>query len=184
MTAQSPTRLGRLTHGRRWVVSVCTAVVLVVGGDALNDAFAAPSSAAAVGRDSSTGQDGTSGGGASATEVVQVLSTCARAVNTERPPNSALAICRGVATAPWETNHTRTDAHILLGRALGRLGRFAEALDAAYAAKQLNADDSDVHLFEAWVLLKLRRLDEARRAAQTVVSRKWWKLVLAPLRAG
>ena len=63
----------------------------------------------------------------------------------------------------------RIDAHILLGRALGRLDRFAEALDTVHAAKRLNADDPDIYGFEAWVLLNLQRLEDARAAAQTAI---------------
>ena len=71
--------------------------------------------------------------------------------------------------APWETNHTRADAHIALGRALGRLGRLAEALDAAQAAIALNPNDPKTHLFDAWVLLKLNRLTEAGEVAKTAL---------------
>lgn len=163
MRAQSVTRPGRLARGHRWVASVCAAVVLWVGAVSGNDALAASSLfAAATGRDSGAGASPT-------TEVARDLSSCKSAVGVARPSTAALMICRGVATALWETNHTRIDAYVLLGRALGRLGRFPEALDAAYAAKQLNADDPDTYLFEAWVLLNLHRLEEARGAAQTAI---------------
>ena len=104
-----------------------------------------------------------------ATQIAQNLAGCRDAVSVERPGAAALATCRGVATAPWETNHTRVDAYIALGRALGRLGRFASALDAAYAAKALNLDTADLFLFEAWVLLKLNRLPEANAAARRAI---------------
>ena len=148
-------------------MAVGVAVALAVSAAPCSDvhaASAASASGVADGRSSSATHDGPS-----ATDVAQDLAACESAVSVERPPLSALATCRGVATAPWETNHTRIDAHILLGRALGRLDRFAEALDTVQAAKRLNADDPDIYGFEAWVSLNLQRLEDARAAAQTAI---------------
>ena len=168
MMAQNLMWLEGLTRGRqRAAMAVGVAVTLAVSAAPCSDvhaASAASASGVADGRSSGATHDGPS-----ATDVAQDLATCESAVSVERPPLSALATCRGVATAPWETNHTRIDAHILLGRALGRLDRFAEALDTVHAAKRLNADDPDIYGFEAWVLLNLQRLEDARAAAQTAI---------------
>ena len=163
-----PMRTGRSPLARRWLLLAGVAVALFALGANENRARAASGSEAALSVADSRGSDAARGGG-SATQVAQNLAGCRDAVSAERPDAQALATCRGVATAPWETNHTRVDAYIALGRALGRLDRFADALDAAHAAKALNLRTADLFLFEAWVLLKLNRLPEANAAARRAV---------------
>ena len=146
LVKQSVQNSGLTARLRRWAFCACTITAFFVHVG-IGDLQAAPEAAASQSAD--RGPSATAGDGPG-TQVAQDLATCQSAIEVERPTASALATCRGVATAPWETNHTRVDAYIALGRALGRLGRFAEALDAAYAAKSLNTEHAGLRLFEAW----------------------------------
>ena len=95
------------------------------------------------------------------------LATCERMLEAGRP--AALHACHDVATASWETNATRVDAYLALGRMLGRLNRFDETLDATRAAIDLAPRDADIFLLETWALLNLNRLIDAREAALTSI---------------